>query len=96
MSEAERYRSQIPIASQLHALGLGRGLIQHRKGFSVGREVAHLREVVQGTKGALLAELSEAVKSVKGQEGDHIRAKLGKSKLFTKAESIVSFFFDAI
>ncbi|GFZ44335.1 hypothetical protein JCM24511_02057 [Saitozyma sp. JCM 24511] len=69
---------QIPIASQLHALGLGVGLIQHRKGFSVGREVAHRREVVQGTKGALLAELSEAVKRVKDEEGDDIRAKLGK------------------
>jgi hypothetical protein len=42
-----RQWDQVPIASQLHAVGLGVGLIQHRRGCIVGRKVAHRRHSEQ-------------------------------------------------
>jgi hypothetical protein len=83
-SDADKVRDgrgngdQIPIASQLPAVGLGVGLIHHRRGSMVGRKVAHRREVVRGTKDVLLAELGEALKRVQGQERDDIKGQAGQ------------------
>ncbi|WWC60992.1 uncharacterized protein I303_103569 [Kwoniella dejecticola CBS 10117] len=69
-----RRDDQSILASRVHAAGLGIELLQHRTGFSVGKEVAHRKGIViEGTYDTFKAELASALERIRGEEGIQMR-----------------------
>nr|XP_019042356.1 hypothetical protein I302_08959 [Kwoniella bestiolae CBS 10118]OCF21286.1 hypothetical protein I302_08959 [Kwoniella bestiolae CBS 10118] len=70
---------QVTLASRVHSSGLGIELLQHRTGFSIGKEVAHRKGVIiKGTPEALKEEVRAALDTINGPEGEEMRKRARK------------------